>query len=345
MAVAIWMPDFTAINPAFDKHVASWYDAMDWARLEVESDELKTAFVEWAIGSDFCTAEQLAKIPTWQFQTIGRVAYLLNKGAIAPEESYTFFMRKVAELKDILPSTETTVEALDSDEPTAKQKRVIEYVDLYSFIDAIRVKYPTDEATLEKLITERMRATNPNRQQLKKLYTHFKETLNDATAGMANPEVAKTVDALVSVVNVLAGFSGNAKVAGMQKKMTGRGVKAAAAVTVKSIDAATNIVSINPAMIPGSSVVVMYNTKTRKASIYAAKADTKLGIKGTKVTGFDEATSFAKTLRKPKMVLPGLREASNSKRVRVVLDQYVKGKSHTVNGRINKDMVIVKVFK
>ena len=345
MAVAIWMPDFTAINPAFDKHVASWYDAMDWVRLEIEADELKAAFVEWATVNDFCTAEQLAKIPNWQFQTIGRVTYLLNKGAIAPSESNEFFLRKLAELKEVLPCTETTVNAFDTDELTAKQKRTLEYVDLYSFIDAIRIKYATDDAAVEMQITDRLRAVNPNRQQLKKLYTHFKETLNDATADTANLEVAKTVDALVVAVNVLAGFSGNAKVAGMQKKITTRGAKAASAVTVKAVDAATNIASINPAMIPGSSVVVMYNTKTRKASIYAAKADAKLGIKGTKVTGFDEATSFAKTLRKPKAVLPGLREASNSKRVRVVLDQYVKGKAHTVNGRINKDMVIVRVFK
>jgi hypothetical protein len=189
-----------------------------------------------------------------------------------------------------------------------------------------------------------MRATNPNRQQLKKLYVHFKESLNDATAEISNLEVAKTIDALVVVVNVLAGFSGNAKVAGMQKKANVRGAKAAAGVTVKTIDAATNIASINPAMIPGSSVVVMYNTKTRKVSIYTAKVDVKLGIKGTKVTGFDEATSFAKTLRQPKTVLPGLREASNSNRVRVVLNERVKGKTHVVNGRINKDMVIVKVF-
>ena len=55
--------------------------------------------------------------------------------------------------------------------------------------------------------------------------------------------------------------------------------------------------------------------------------------------------SFAKTLRKPKTVLPALRDSTTNKRVRVVLDQHVNGKSHTVNGRINKDMIIIKVFK
>ena len=79
--------------------------------------------------------------------------------------------------------------------------------------------------------------------------------------------------------------------------------------------------------------------------IYTASADTKLGIKGGKLSGFDAAVSFAKTIRKPKMVLPALRDSTTIKRVRVVLDQHVNGKSHVVNGRITKDMIIVKVFK
>jgi hypothetical protein len=79
--------------------------------------------------------------------------------------------------------------------------------------------------------------------------------------------------------------------------------------------------------------------------IYTAKDGCKLNIKGTKVIDYDEFNSFAKTLRKPKVVLPGLRDAANSKRASIVLNQYVKGKVHVVNGRISKDMIIVKVFK
>lgn len=345
MAVLVWTPDFSAIGPDNKNHINLWHDAMDWARLEVALDALKNEFVEWAVVNVFCTADQLAKIPTWHFQTIGRTAYLINKGAIAPEQSYNFFLRKIAELKDILPSTETVKDAIDTDDLTAKQRRTIEYVNLYSFIDAVRVKYSTDSQVLENLIVERLRAVNTNRQQLKKLYTHFKETLADATAESDNPEVAKTIDALVVAVNVIAGFSGNAKVAGMEKKITVRGARAASAITVKTVDIDTNIVSINPAMIPGTSVVVVYNTKNRKAGVYVAKTDSKLGIKGTKITGFDETLSFAKTLRKPKATLPSLRDAANSKRARLVLDKYVNGKAHVVNGRISKDMVIIRVFK
>ena len=344
MAYYVWQPDFTVIDPSAENHAYVWRDAMDWARLEVNTDELKSAFCEWAVTVEFCKSEQLVKIPAWQFQTIGRVALLINRGAIPPADSWEFFNRKLELIKGMLPADEPTEENEDRLLST-KQKRTLEYVDLYSFIDAVRVRFANNTDHIEVLLTERLRAVGPNKQQLKALYGHFKESLNDATGGIDNPLVADTIDALVAVVNVLAGFTGNAKISGMKNKLTVKEQKAADAVAVKTADTETNIQSIKPAMVVGCSMAVVYNTKNRKVMIYTASADTKLGIKGGKLSGFDAAVSFAKTIRKPKMVLPALRDSTTIKRVRVVLDQHVNGKSHVVNGRITKDMIIVKVFK
>ena len=63
-----------------------------------------------------------------------------------------------------------------------------------------------------------------------------------------------------------------------------------------------------------------------------------------KIINFDEKRSFAKTLRKPKDLLPGLRDAATTRRVDVILGD-VNGKMHAVNGRIGKEMLIVKIFK
>ena len=344
MAFYTWQPDFIAIDPSMDNHANAWYDAMDWARLEVNADDLKAAFSEWAIANDFCDADKLIKIASWQFQTIGRIALLINRGAIPPAGSWNFFNRKLEDIRAMLPADEQ-VEETEDRQLTIKQKRILEYVDFYSFIDAVRVRYIDNSQQIETLITERMRAVGPNKQQLKSIYMHFKDALNDATADIDNPLVAKTIDSLVTVVNILAGFTGNAKIAGMKNKLTVKEQKAADAVAVKTADAETNIVSMKPAMIVGASLAVVYNTKNRKVMFYTAQADTTLNLKGSKIIGFDENASFAKTLRKPKTVLPALRDSTTNKRVRVVLDQHVNGKSHTVNGRINKDMIIIKVFK
>jgi len=343
MAFETWQPDFTVIEPTAANHAAAWCDAMDWARLEVSTDELKAAFVDWAITNEFCTADQLSKVPSWQFLTVGRIALLINKGAIPNTETWEFFNRKLELIKTLLPADDLIEDEDNSLSP--KQKKILEYVSFYSFIDAVRVRYATNCEQIELLVTERLRAAGLNKQQLKALYLHFKESLADATAGIDNVEVAATIEPIVTVVNVLAGFTGNAKIASMKNKLTVKEQKTADAVAVKTIDAETNIASIKPAMIVGSSLALVYNTKTRKVMLYTAQADTKLGLKGSKITGFDETASYAKTLRKPKTVLPGMRDATTIKRVKVVLDQHVNGKSHTVNGRINKDMIIVKVFK
>jgi len=346
MARITWMPNFTAIGSFSETQATDWQDAMDWARLEVELDVLKAAFLEWHDYMQLEHVDYFAKLPTWQFQTLGRVALLLNKGATPTADTMKWFAARVQAMIAQVPAAVNADEQVEDDAAqTAAQRRTKEYVDLYSFIDAVRVKFADNEDELETQIVERLKQRNPNRAQLKKLYLHYKESLADAMAEKANPEVAKTIDPLIVAVNVLASFTGNAKVASQSKKATAKNQKAVAGVTVKSVDTDTNITSVSPAMIPRSSVVVMYNTKTRKVVIYSAKADTKLSIKGTKVIGYDEATSFSKTLRKPKTVLPSLRDAANSKRVKMVLDKYVKGKAHVVNGQINKDTVIVKVFK
>ena len=341
-------PDFVSITPDAANHSNAWYSAMDWARLEVAIEPLKAAFVEWNIANEYCDSNKLAIIPAWKFQTIGRIALLINSGAIPPESTTTFFMQKIHEL-DISPTYDTVTENSESVpeliELTIKQKRVLSYVNLYSFVDAVRVKFINDDEMLEKLITDRFRSINPNRQLLKLLYNHFKESMDDAIKDRDNVEVAKTINGLIVSVNVIAGFSGNAKIVNQSKKATSKAQKTSADVTVKTFDIDTNIASISPSMIPGSSATIIYNTKYRKVSMYVAKSDSKLSIKGTKIIDYDELLSFTKTLRKPKTVLPSLRNAKSYARIEIILNQYVKGKNQAVPNRISKDAIIIKVFK
>ena len=347
MAKFSWVPDFTAIGPFSETHVKDWIEAMDWARLEVELDTLKSEFMKWVNYVQVENVSNVSKLPTWHFQTVGRVALLLNKGATPTTETMTWFVGKVQALIDLAPEPVVVEEKVEEINACLNvgQRRVLEYVDFYSFIDAVRVKFALDEAELEARIVERLRTRSPSKILLKKLYQHYKESLADATNEKDNVEVAKTIDPLIVVVNVLADFTGNTKIAGKTKKSATKERKVNGKAPIKGADVGTNVASVDPATIPGSEAVVMFNTKTRKATVYSAKADTKLTVKGTKLIGFDEVKSFAKTLRLPKAVLPSLRNATSGARATMVMNTYVKGKSHTVNGRINKDTVVIKVFK
>ncbi len=335
-------PTFKKISSDADNYVRMWQDAMDWARLEFEQNALKSTFITWANENDADFVAHYQAVPAWQFLTVGRIAHLIMQGAEPPASVTAWFNKQIVLLKQ---------QKIDAPEETesvafsAKDRKIFDYVDLYSFIDAIRVKFADDGEMIEAKIVERFKRVNPNQNLLKKLYTHYKDVLAAAMAEKQNEFAEKTIAPLILVVNTIAGASGNAKVASYNTgKATRKAVKAAEKVNVKVIDADTNMASINPAQLPGANLVVIYNSKDRKAMVYYANSNETLNIKGTKIINFDETRSFAKTLRKPKDILPGLRDAATTRRVDVILED-VNGKSHTVNGRISKEMLIVKIFK
>lgn len=346
MAKKHWMPKFDLINPGNEAHTRAWRDALDVIRIEVDHNTLKDEFVAWARTNAPNEVSRYVALPAWAYMSIGRIAFAINHGAVPPEETARWFQNKVAELNKKLPEIDDAVSKTEDEEIiTPRARRINEYVNLYSFVDAVLVRHSEDGEKIEEMIKDRLRRAAPNRAMLKKLYVHFKDSMSSAIAERDNPLVEKTIAPLILAVNILAAASGNAKVAGYKGAKVGRkAAKAAEKVTYKVMDSGTNLASVAPAQIPGTNAVVIYNTKNRKAMIYKAKAGGVLDLKGTKITGFDEATTVSKTLRKPKEILPMLRDAINSRRIDIVFG-YVNGKNHKVNGKINKDMVIVKVFK
>jgi hypothetical protein len=335
--------DFSAAGPENDNHAKAWREAMDWARVELDYATLKQYFQSWAkINRDLEEQAHWAALPTHHYATLGRIAFVLQHGAVMPEDVQPWFDAKLLELLQI----KVTVD--DEDEPQRKlstvQKRNLDYVMLYSKMEAIWRKHLGSPAEIEEAIKKLLDRAQPNQQMLKRLYDHFKESFADALRDKDNELVAETIEPIVTVVNVLATSTGNARAVADSRGASRKSVKQASKAKFKTVDLNTDMASINPAMIPGSSKALVYNSKSRKVYLYVAN-NGGLGIKGTKVIGYDEALSFAKTLRNPKQTLGTLRDAATAKRVDVVMGDYIKGKKHPVNGRLNKDTLVIKVFK
>jgi hypothetical protein len=101
------------------------------------------------------------------------------------------------------------------------------------------------------------------------------------------------------------------------------------------------LVSINPADILGAKELWTYNTKSRKLGKYLAAEFQELGVKGTTITGFNEATSVQKTLRKPADQLKEFKAAG-----KVVLRKFledINAVDTRMNGRINEDIILLKI--
>ena len=107
-------------------------------------------------------------------------------------------------------------------------------------------------------------------------------------------------------------------------------------------DKTLKIISVNPVDVLGAKELWVYNTKTRKIGQYVADSLTgPLGIKGTTITGYDTVKSVCKTIRKPDEKLKEFARAS-----KVELRKFmgnIKATETALNGRINADMVLLKV--
>ena len=107
-------------------------------------------------------------------------------------------------------------------------------------------------------------------------------------------------------------------------------------------DTSNKLVSINPVDIIGATELWVYNVKTRKLGKYVAEdMGGALGVKGTAITGFNEAKSVQKTLRKPEVQLKDFLSAGKIE-LRKFLDN-IKATDIKLNGRINLDTVLLKV--
>ena len=100
--------------------------------------------------------------------------------------------------------------------------------------------------------------------------------------------------------------------------------------------------SVLPEQIVESKEVWLYNTKYKKLQVYRAIGDGVLTVKGSAIIGYEVATSGAKSMRKPELVT-GF--ASMTKRTLAGEFKALKTKESAVNGRINKDTIILRVFK
>lgn len=107
-------------------------------------------------------------------------------------------------------------------------------------------------------------------------------------------------------------------------------------------DTKLKIVSINPVDIVGATTLWVYNTKTRKLGAYVAESTAgTLGVRGSTILGFDEMKSVSKTLRKPEEQLAAFNKAGKVA-LRTFLTS-IRAVETKMNGRINKDMVLLKV--
>lgn len=101
--------------------------------------------------------------------------------------------------------------------------------------------------------------------------------------------------------------------------------------------------SINPKDIIGASEVILYNIKKKNVYRYIAPLGSKLSINRSSIDGYDPQLSTRKRLSKPTAHLTRLL-SGGVKSIGKTYDA-ITTKPVEVNGRVNEDMIILRVMK
>lgn len=101
--------------------------------------------------------------------------------------------------------------------------------------------------------------------------------------------------------------------------------------------------SVNPKDIVGAMQLWTYNIKRRKLGVFHADDAGGLSVKSSTIINFSESKSIQKTLRKPEEILPKV-ESAGKVTLRTIMDT-VKSAQSNLTGRINNDIILLKVIK
>lgn len=169
------------------------------------------------------------------------------------------------------------------------------------------------------------------------------EQLREAYSHRSKKTIRKMIEFLKDVESACVMLAEEAKVTRKPRARKALSKeKIIAKLKYKKTDDALKLVSVNPADIIGSKELWVFNVKTRKLGKYVAAEYSELNIKGTSITNYDENLSVQKTLRKPTEQLKEFKNAGKVQLRKFLED--IKAIDIKLNGRINQDVVLLKVL-
>jgi hypothetical protein len=362
-----------------DEFHRKFKSAMDWYRLETTAKELKPKVIDWMARNEYTKSEISAFKKTKDNRcngTVGAIAACLLKGM--PEHRDDFndgrntadwlrgeIAKIVSEGKNDID--EEAVAAIEAAKPAVYVPSIQERLrdaagqmteDLDVAIDAwIKDPESFDPKAFKVVSLLRGKGVKPAHARLVKSFYEgvlaeieevqtkdCEEQLAEAYEHYGKKNLKKMHDFLLSVMAGCDQIIGEAKLNKAPRlKKAVPAEKLVAKLKFKATDDKLGVTSIPPVQIIGASACVVYNTKTRKIGYYQAKTSGGLTVKGTSIENFTDKSS-QKTLRKPEIQLREFKDQNTQKRVETWIGN-IKATEVALNGRVNSETMILKVFK
>jgi hypothetical protein len=366
-------------NLTAEQFASKYRAAMDWYRLECPDKTLKPKVIDWMgrAGYDKSTIQAFKKTKDSRCSsTVGAIAANLIKGMPAQRSDFNQGRNTETWLREQIAKVinEGKDDIDDSAEVVVKVEKPVVYVptiqdrlreaagDMSEELDIAIDSWITDPDAFDpkafKIVNllKGKGAKAAHARLIKQYFNRGHEELLELASGQADDQlregyshvarknVKKLIEFYESIATACEQIAAEQKVL---KKPRAKKIKPAEDLVKKMkfmlSDTKLGITSVPPASIIGAQAAVVYNTKTRKIGIYGAKTSAGLTVKGTSITDFTEK-SFQKTLRKPLEQLKEFKEQNTQRRAETWFTN-IKTTSVALNGRVNEDIVILKVFK
>lgn len=369
----VWEGSENWTGPEFTRF---FQEAQKYYNLESSSKDLKGKVIIWMDqnGYDKKTITAYRKTKDWRTSTsLGGLAANLLKGMPAVHPEFNGGKNSVVYLKERISQI---IQDGEHDKDPEEEGVVKTEAPVFNIQDRLRetagnmcdmiedaidqsIKDPESFDPAQYKIANMLRskgAKAPHARYIKGFYelyyTNYQaladgtadETLKEAYDHLSKKQIKKMLDFYTNIQTACDQIIAEAKVL---KKPRAKRVKPieerVKKVKFKVSDDKLGITSTPPAMIVGAAAVVIYNTKNRKIGYYVAKDMGGLGIKGTSIIDF-ASKSAQKTMRKPEAQIKEFKEQNTQKRFETWFEK-IKTTSIPLNGRLNEDIVILKVFK
>lgn len=294
------------------------------------------------------TIENLSKTKDWIFCNLGFACRLYSRGAPIKLSWIEDRIKTVLERNELEPEVEDKNERniQDSifDQATQYINEIEELIDgiiktkkipswdCYQFLSTNEIKPVYAKHIINHytgLKEELSHAINKTDDQIVESYSHW------------NKKIVKSYYEFVDmIIKSCEDYSNNKKT--IRKTKSKPLDKKISKLNWKKEDLEYKIISINPTEIFSAKQLWIFNTKYKTIGFYIAKDESGLSIKGSTIENFDEQKSKQKVLKKANDSLSNL--PKTVKKLSSFFDS-ITTKENELTGRINSDVILLKVFK
>ena len=334
--------------------------AYNWFNYFYTSEDAKSFTISYlkSIKYDKATIKKLSSVKAIDLNNIGWNCRLLAAGSILPDDGWEKVESKIRELtKNVVETTED-----ETEQPVQKVVSIQDRINnkasdligeleeqLDVFFQEGVIQFDVKKWSLEKGIKPQIAKRiaehfYPQYEEITQALEGTDPDLVEAYSGWRAP-VLKVMSLFIKrIIDHMVELDSAGQVLRKPRK---KKVKPAHVLVSKLQFLAEylelNIKSVDPKGIINASQLWSYNVKTRNLSVYHAMDSDGLSIRGTTVTGFDEASSITKKVRKPENLL---QQVLNEGKVglRGIMKSLTTVEQRA-NGRINKDTILLRVLK